>query len=108
MAQCKTCAHNLLGYCPIYEKMIPKDKIETLHECPQWRMKLETDVVAIVTGLIDTHPEHSEQWWTMRDMIEGVLHPPVQMKLAALHALWTAPYLDMQSRVTIAQHIIPF
>jgi len=108
MPLCSTCANNALGYCPVYARLIPTDKENIEHDCPSWRMNRIIDPVEIVSGLIGTHPEHAEQWWCVRDMIEGELSPPAGRRIAAIHVLWTAPYLDLQTRTAISKAFIPF
>jgi hypothetical protein len=70
-------------------------------------MNRDVDPIEIVSGLIETHPEHADQWWCVRDMMEGN-NPPAGKRAGALHVLWVAPYLDMQTRALIARNFIPF
>jgi hypothetical protein len=107
MAICSTCAHNLLGYCPVWRKIIPAGKETAQHDCPEWRMERNRDVLQIVSGLIDTHQSDAWAWWVIRDMIEGTTPPPGH-RSGALQVLWSAEYVDLQTRVAIAREFIPF
>jgi len=108
MALCSTCANNILGYCPVFSRSIPVRKEAVEHDCTAWRMHNDRDVLQVVSDLIQTHREHADQWWCVRDMIEGELTVPPGRRAGALQVLWTAEYLDMPTRALIARAFIPF
>lgn len=107
MPICNTCAHNIVGYCPVWQEFIPFDKEITEHNCEHWRIGRAQDVVKIITGFITAHPEHCEQWESMRDLTEGGVLSARQ-KAAAMQVLWTAPYLDMPTRALLARSVVPY
>ena len=105
---CKSCARNLLGYCTQYERHIPPGKESVNHDCSAWLPAREDDITQVLTGLIETHPEHRDTWWTVRDMVAGDVTPPAGSRAAAWRLLWTARYIDDAVRVMIAKEIVPF
>jgi len=108
MATCKSCGMNLCGYCPVFERQIPKGKEAQPHDCQSWRPKRVDDAITIVDKLMATHEEHKATWWIVRDMISADIKIPTGLYAAGWRMIWKAPYIDDDTRVLIANAVVPF
>jgi len=108
MARCSTCALNTLGYCPVFFRMIPSDRIDTEHGCERWQLPRSISGLSVVERLAKAHAEDRSLWLVVEDMIRGDTHPPAGMVAAAWRLAWTAPYIDEATRAQIVREIVPF
>ncbi len=99
---CASCALNMMGYCTVYNRSIPRDKEAVPHQCDRWKMQRSGDPLAIVDGLMNTHEEHKQIWWCLYDMIKCDATPLAGERLAVWRLIWTAPYIDDATRILLA------
>ncbi|HMA78880.1 MAG TPA: hypothetical protein VKP88_07190 [Candidatus Paceibacterota bacterium] len=55
-----------------------------------------------------THEEHKATWWIVRDMISADIKIPTGLYAAGWRMIWKAPYIDDDTRVLIANAVVPF
>ena len=111
MATCKTCAHNLGGYCAMYSAGIPMDREAVEHQCSQWtqpRFESAADAIQYLDGMIANHPEAMQELWTIRDIISGETNVPASWVAVGWRFLWTWPGFEAATRAELAANIIPF